>query len=154
MFAGFEMGLALFAEELWAFEEPAAGRFIRCAALIFYCCECGRTHRELPHFLIPYKRYSANAIYDILFPINGAYECETSTRCRLWHWWRWFCLCLWQFGECRKRRKQAIEAYVRIAVNSGFWRSAVCWRALYSLRHDGLGVTWEMEIDPRNQNHK
>ena len=121
---------------------------------VLYCCECGRTHRELPYFLIPYKRYSANAIYDILFPINGAYECETSTQCRLWHWWRWFCLYLWQFGECRKRRKRAVEAYVRIAVNSGFWRSVVCWRALYSLRHDGVGVTWEMEIDPGNQNHK
>ncbi len=90
---------------------------------VLYCCECRRTHRELPYFLIPYKRYSANAIYDILFPINGAYECETSTRCRLWHWWRWFCLCLWQFGECQKRRRRVVEAYVRIAVNSGLWRS-------------------------------
>ena len=39
LFAGFEMGLVLFAEELWAFEEPAVGRFIRCAALIFFSCE-------------------------------------------------------------------------------------------------------------------
>lgn len=31
---------------------------------VLYCCECGRTHRELPYFLIPYKRYSVNAIYD------------------------------------------------------------------------------------------
>lgn len=29
---------------------------------VLYCCECGRTHRELPYFLIPYKRYSTNAI--------------------------------------------------------------------------------------------
>lgn len=36
LFAGFEMGLVLFAGELWVFEEPAAGRFTRCAALIFF----------------------------------------------------------------------------------------------------------------------
>ncbi len=32
---------------------------------VLECRQCGRTHRELPNGIIPYKRYSAKMIYDI-----------------------------------------------------------------------------------------
>lgn len=54
---------------------------------VMKCKKCGRTHRELPHFLIPYKRYSLHSIYEILTMPKENCPCELSTLYRLKHWW-------------------------------------------------------------------
>lgn len=53
---------------------------------VMRCGSCGKTHRELPHFLVPYKRYGLNAICEILCSCSGQHPCETSTWLRLKHW--------------------------------------------------------------------
>lgn len=38
------------------------------------CADCGRTHRELPCYIFPYKQYDAEIIMGVL---NGFITCET-----------------------------------------------------------------------------
>ncbi len=49
---------------------------------VMKCTNCGKTHRELPSFFVPYKRYSLNSICEILCSEKGLHPCDTSTRCR------------------------------------------------------------------------
>jgi hypothetical protein len=56
------------------------------------CCECNRIHHELPDIIVPYKRYSSEAIENIISnkPEHpDASPCELSTVKRLK---LWFCL--------------------------------------------------------------
>lgn len=47
---------------------------------VMECADCHRTHRELPDFIVPYKRYSTEAIIDIIEAPVDQCICETSTR--------------------------------------------------------------------------
>ncbi len=77
-------------------------------------CECGKTHREMPDGIIPYKRYSAEmlcaifeeasmdsadgteeSIDDIFFPKKKEFAsdtkiCDKSVRQRIVEWITWF----------------------------------------------------------------
>lgn len=53
-----------------------------------FCNSCSRIHHELPGIIVPYKRYSAEVIEEILSEKEEteSYPCETSTahRIRIW----------------------------------------------------------------------
>ena len=77
-------------------------------------CECGKSHREMPDGIVPYRRYSAEMICmifgedspeftdntdvtidDILFPTKDEYACDASmcdksVRQRIIDWVAWF----------------------------------------------------------------
>lgn len=55
---------------------------------ILECTQCGKTHRELPNELVPYKRYSLSLICEEVEEQN--YTCDTSTMLRLKLWLNWF----------------------------------------------------------------
>lgn len=57
---------------------------------VLQCRGCHKTHRELPNFLVPYKRYDREAIIKILSNNNGEVQCENSTIFRIRKWWEWF----------------------------------------------------------------
>ena len=109
------------------------------------CEHCRRIHHELPDSIVPYKRYSADAIEEILAERKEEiYPCETSTALRLRYWFsllrEYFekALCAIRY---RHRQDEVIwqelsvlmplmpaslaagwlKSIVRILVNSGFW---------------------------------
>ncbi len=53
---------------------------------VMKCGSCGKTHRELPHFFVPYKRYGLDAICEILCAEVGRETCSASAKCRLITW--------------------------------------------------------------------
>lgn len=52
---------------------------------VLACRICERTHRELPDFIIAYKRYSCDSICEIV-ENEDSYPCESSTRERMVNW--------------------------------------------------------------------
>ena len=53
-----------------------------------YCEECERIHHELPDCLVPYKRYSAEVIENIVSgQVTKEIPCPESTARRLRRWW-------------------------------------------------------------------
>ncbi len=52
------------------------------------CGRCCRIHHELPDVIVPYKRYDAETIEEVLSPSenNPSFPCETSTASRLRTW--------------------------------------------------------------------
>ncbi len=56
------------------------------------CRDCGRSHRELPDFITPYKRHCTETIERVLSVDYSGEEddtpCENSTIRRLRSWWR------------------------------------------------------------------
>ena len=52
---------------------------------VLACADCERTHRELPDFIIGYKRYSCDSICEIV-ENKDTYPCESSTRERMVNW--------------------------------------------------------------------
>ena len=52
------------------------------------CGKCGRLHHELPDIVVPYKRYDADTIEEVLSEkeTNPSFPCETSTAVRLRVW--------------------------------------------------------------------
>lgn len=61
-----------------------------CRLRVMECINCHRTHRELPDFIVPYKRYGTEAIIDIVDSPVDECICETSTQERLKLWIDWF----------------------------------------------------------------
>lgn len=52
----------------------------RCYVLrVLFCKSCKRTHRELPDFIVGYKRYSRDELCEIVMN-EESYSCEDSTR--------------------------------------------------------------------------
>lgn len=66
-------------------------RILTLRLRVLMCQKCGKTHRELPHFLIPHKRYGLRCVIEILTAAENTYPCETSTRRRIRKWWEKFC---------------------------------------------------------------
>lgn len=109
------------------------------------CEHCRRIHHELPDSIVPYKRYSADAIEEILAERKEEiYPCETSTALRLRCWFsllrEYFEMALaairyrhrednviWQrLSSLMPLSPTALAAgwlrsIVRILVNSGLW---------------------------------
>ena len=108
---------------------------------VMYCHSCGKTHRELPEIIVPYKRNSVNLLCEIAEAPEDSYPCETSTwlRTKAWiAWFLWYARNVWR-GMCVSNpslvtievggslRRQLMH-FVRLVVNSGNWvqhRSAV-----------------------------
>lgn len=113
-----------------------------------YCPHCNRIHHELPDMVMPYKRYSTQAVEEILsgttsVPIPVACENSTMRRIRIW-----FFLLRSYFERCLQSLKQLFQTdaeflieidkmiplevatlpagwlrcLVRTLVNSGRWR--------------------------------
>lgn len=107
---------------------------------VMKCCECGKTHRELPDGVIPYKRMSADHFTQVArVPAESALtgreleNVEPNTWRRIAAWMRWFlqyvrpvlavvgltplpaAFCV---GDMTARQT---EHFVRLVVNSGFW---------------------------------
>lgn len=59
---------------------------------VLQCCNehCMRTHRELPDFITPYKRYGSDTILDLADCTDNTYTCETRTWLILKAWVYWF----------------------------------------------------------------
>jgi len=108
---------------------------------VLECEHCGRTHRELPSGIVPYKRHSAEAICQVAEYPDQCLE-EPSVCRRIQAWLTWF-LCYAQniaaslavkgfsvsepSGDSRCRQ---LEYFVRLVVNAGYWeqhRSAMTW---------------------------
>ena len=109
------------------------------------CDHCKRIHHELPDENVPFKRYSAKAIEEILSSREeGTYPCEISTAARLRIWFsllhEYFERALNALKYLYKQDEQFLEELsslipfiptrfsagwlrrlVRILVNSGFW---------------------------------
>lgn len=98
------------------------------------CRECRKTHRELPDFIIPYKRTELDEYCEIAEADAENYPCETSTWLRLKAWLAWF-IAYAQNVElglaCAGLLKTTMDSvcsladrtayFVRLVVNSGNW---------------------------------
>lgn len=108
---------------------------------VMQCRSCGKTHRELPEFVVPYKRNSLNLLCEIAEATEDSYPCETSTwlRVKTWvAWFLWYARNVWR-GLCISDpafaamevvgcMRRQLACFVRLVVNSGNWvqhRSAV-----------------------------
>ena len=56
---------------------------------VLACKKCRKTHRELPDFIIGYKRYSCDDFCEIIAD-KESYTCESSTRIRMMKWLKCF----------------------------------------------------------------
>ena len=56
---------------------------------VLACKRCRKTHRELPDFIIGYKRYSCDDFCEIIAD-EESYTCESSTRIRMMKWLKRF----------------------------------------------------------------
>lgn len=52
-----------------------------------YCPECGHIHHELPDCVVPYKRYGAEAVEDIISGQDKKVQCPAETVRRILSWW-------------------------------------------------------------------
>lgn len=101
---------------------------------VMECRCCGKTHRELPDGIVPYKRHGLDSLCEIAESSETEHTCETSTWLRIRSWLAWF---LWyaqniadglvvagllptafQLGRSLRRRT---AGFVRLVVNSGNW---------------------------------
>lgn len=103
---------------------------------VMACRKCGKTHRELPSGIVPYKRMDADLLSDIAetpqqFHLEVA---ETSTWRRVWAWVKWFIhYSLNIFAAMQvehpnlptglpgKPLRRQLTYFVRLVVNSGNW---------------------------------
>lgn len=118
-----------------------ADRVYQCRLRVMECRVCGKTHRELPEGIVPYKRLSLDSLCEIAEAPEDRYCCETSTWLRVKAWVKWF---LWYaenilqglhvsgpaFAAIRPggTLRRQLTHFVRLVVNSGNWlqhRSAV-----------------------------
>ena len=100
---------------------------------VLKCRECGKTHRELPESLVPYKRYDAATIIIMRDKPNDA-PCSPSVQSRILKWLAWFIAYANHIRESQSlilavtlpKAVGAIQlssfiSLVKIVVNSGFW---------------------------------
>ena len=52
------------------------------------CAGCGAIHHELPDFLVPYKRYCAQTVENVINEADVGDNIENSTVHRIRSWWR------------------------------------------------------------------
>ncbi len=116
---------------------------------VMECRCCGKTHRELPEGIVPYKRHGLNSLCEIAEATETQHICETSTWLRTRFWFAWF---LWYAQNIMEgliaagqvpttfypghslRRRTA--SFVRLVANSGNWeqhRSAMTRKDIPSI---------------------
>jgi hypothetical protein len=94
-----------------------------------YCPPCERIHHELPDCIVPYKRYSADVIENV---INGQSKkqdaCSGGTAERIREWWRRimpYFLCILQSlaerFDVRFGNPPAFKEMVRAVTNTNNW---------------------------------
>ena len=101
---------------------------------VLECRQCGKTHRELPSGIVPYKRHGLDNICEIAESNETKHTCETSTWLRIRFWLAWF---LWYAQNIMEglivaqqlpttfhpghslRRRTA--SFVRLVANRGNW---------------------------------
>ncbi len=99
---------------------------------VMECKECGKTHRELPEEIVPYKRHNAESICAMQ---EAPRDCiaEPSVRSRIIVWLAWFL----RYGDdvLKSLLKQGyqltepvveplsrrLKQFVRLVANSGMW---------------------------------
>ena len=100
---------------------------------VLQCRDCGKTHRELPTPLVPYKRYDGEAItYIENHPADA--PCNTRTIPLLLEWLAWFLSYANHIVESQslilsvplskasgKLQSKELLSLVRTVVNSGNW---------------------------------
>ena len=116
---------------------------------VMECRHCGKTHRELPEGLVPYKRHDLNSLCEIAEATETQHTCETSTWLRIRFWLAWF---LWYaqnvldglitagqmsatFSPGHSLRRRT-ASFVRLVVTSGNWeqhRSAMTRKDIPSI---------------------
>ena len=132
--------------------EPASarsGKEHQIHLRVMECRHCGKTHRELPEGLVPYKRHDLNSLCEIAEATETQHTCETSTWLRIRFWLAWF---LWYaqnvldglitagqmsatFSPGHSLRRRT-ASFVRLVVNSGNWeqhRSAMTRKDIPSI---------------------
>lgn len=92
------------------------------------CTDCGKIHHELPDCVVPYKRYSAEVIEDIIRIDAENPCCENSTIWRIKRWWATFCLyfrgvlaSLTEKYDVVFSANPTLKEIVRAVVNAHLW---------------------------------
>ncbi len=101
---------------------------------VMECRDCHKHHREIPDFIIPYKRITLAGYCEIAEAGAEDYPCDTSTWQRIKLWLSWFfafarsveqsLVCsglLAMTKETVSSMKEQTAYFVRLVVNSGFW---------------------------------
>lgn len=89
---------------------------------VMICTTCGKTHRELPQWIIPYKRMDA-ALYCKIAQTPRERHLEvadTNTWTRVQKWIRWFLLEMQAVRQANMSSHDWMEEIQRM-VNSGKW---------------------------------
>ena len=100
---------------------------------VLECERCGKTHRELPEQIVPYKRHNVESICTML---DAPDECipEPSVRLRVLAWIAWFWAYAKHIMDSLQRQgfqvseppggsnKRRLTYFVRLVVNSGNWK--------------------------------
>ena len=97
------------------------------------CRQCRKTHRELPDWIIPYKRCSAE-MYAVIAEDNEKVCCDGTTITVVRHWVEWFLIYVRHIVEAMKilypgfspipdnaPLAERLTYFVRLVVNSGNW---------------------------------
>lgn len=99
---------------------------------VLECKECGHTHRELPEELVPYKRYSAEALCRIKEQPDIC-TAEPTVRQRILLWLSWFLCYARNIAHAQSlcglvssepsgaHLYRQLLYFVRLVVNTGFW---------------------------------
>lgn len=92
------------------------------------CQNCRRLHLELPDSLVPYKRYEATVIVQIITGQDHYVPSEYRTTQKIKRWYRQIqsiLIGVWQRivkeGFASPKESPNLYRLVRVAVNSGFW---------------------------------
>lgn len=91
------------------------GRIIYLIIRRLYCDRCDRMHHELPDLVVPYKRYSSDAVEKLLSSRTSPVSvgCETSTVLRLRVW----------FSLLRSYFESALES-IKLIFKNDTWLAA------------------------------
>jgi len=102
------------------------------------CGKCGKIHHELPDCVIPYKRYSAEAVEAVITEGKKAEAaCEEGTIRRLIQWWRvmlpYYINVLKSLAEkyqIQFHEPPLFKEIIRAVVNSSHWicTKTICTR--------------------------
>lgn len=94
---------------------------------VLFCKNCEKTHRELPDFIVGYKRYGRDELCEIVMN-EESYYCEDSTRDRTIIWLYKLCNCtaqsLIEFWEKKIKPFRTIEKLSAFVGNLLFERQS------------------------------
>jgi hypothetical protein len=103
-----------------------------------FCHKCDRLHHELPDFLVPYKRHSAQTIEAVIRGKTGPKFCDRLIH-RVGRWWKAvFPYFMGVIESLRHRYKLIVSAppafkeIIRAVMNSNNWifEKSICTRSV------------------------